>query len=362
MLEEIKKIKKIFEKSKNISILPSPDFRGDSFPASLGLFYSLKDSGENVNLIIDSFPEKFRFLKDNKIHFFTKGNFLISVKSARTKISQLFYEKKENGLNLYLKTNGEELKKENINLKPLDSQEILITLGIESFKKIKEILKEKPKEIINIDNQLENENYGDINLIEVSSPTLSEIVFDILISVDEKLFKKEVAEALLAGIVQGTGNFQSSKLTSQTLEKASFLIEKGADLKKITSKILPELDQNSLGLFGEILKKLRISEDKNLTWAILKKGDFLNSCSSPSDLVFSLEKLAQIVSPQKEFLVLWESEGSQPLTRGVFYSQNQASLRKILENFEGGQKGNGVLFSSKNQNCQKVKDKVIEII
>ncbi|MBZ9572872.1 hypothetical protein KJA17_01620 [Patescibacteria group bacterium] len=360
-MEDFKKAKKIIEQSKNISILPSPDFRGDSFPASLGLFYSLKDSRKNVNLLVGHFPEKFKFLKEGQTLLSPQGNFLISIKTAGTKISQLFYEKRKNGLNLFLKTNGEELKKENIALHSLRFGDLLITLGIESFKRVKEFLKEKPIIIINIDNQLENENYGTVNLIEVSSPSLSEIVFDFLISIDEKLFKERVTEALLAGIIQGTRNFQSLKLSSQTLQKASFLTEKGADLKKITSETLPELGQSSLNLFGEILQKLRVSEDKNLGWVILKKGDFLRTYSTPSDLVFSLERLALIL-PQKDFLILWESEGSEPLTRGVFYSQNQASLRKILENFEGGQKGNGILFSNKNLNCQKVKDKILKLI
>ncbi len=48
--------------------------------------------------------------------------------------------------------------------------------------------------------------------------------------------------------------------------------------------------------------------------------------------------------------------------RGVFYSPSQKKLEKILENFEGGQKGNGVLFKTKETDPEKVKDKVLEII
>ena len=361
-MEDFKKAKKIIEQSKNISILPSPDFRGDSFLASLGLFYSLKDSRKNVNLLVGHFPEKFKFLKEGQTLLSPQGNFLISIKTAGTKISQLFYEKRKNGLNLFLKTNGEELKKENIALHSLRFGDLLITLGIESFKRVKEFLKEKPSIIINIDNRLENENYGTLNLIELRAPSLSEIVFDFLISIDEKLLSEEVSNSLLAGIIQGTGNFQDPKLNSQTFQKTSFLIEKGANLREITSHLYGIEKEGSLRIFGRILSKLNFLPELNLAWVILKKDDFLSASSASSNLVFSLEKLALGILPQKDFLILWESEGSEPLTRGVFYSQNQASLRKILENFEGGQKGNGILFSSKNLDCQKVKDEILKLI
>lgn len=361
-MEDFKKIKKIIEKAQNITLLPSPDFRKDTFPATLALFYSLKKLDKNVNLIAENYPENFGFLVKKEWFHFSGANFLISIKTIKTKLSKLFYEKKENGLNLYLKTNGEELKKENIALHRLEIGGLLITLGIGSLKKVKEILKEKLQAIINIDNQLENENYGTVNLIEVSSASLSEIVFDFLISIDEKLFIKEVSNSLLSGIIQGAGNFQDPKLSSQTFQKASFLIEKGANLREITSHLCQIEKVSSFRIFGRILSKLNFSEDPNLGWVILRKDDFSKTSSVPSDLVFSLEKLAQGILPQKEFLILWESEGSQPLTRGVFYSQNQANLKKILENFEGGQKGNGILFSTRESNLQKVKDRVLELL
>ncbi|GAG30136.1 unnamed protein product, partial [marine sediment metagenome] len=135
----------------------------------------------------------------------------------------MFYEKTGQGLNLYFKTNGGELKKENFALHSLGVGELLITLGIGEAKKVKELLsKERAIPVINIDNQLENENYGQLNLIEVVSASLSEIVFDFLISIDKKLFIKETVNSLLLGIVEATRNFQTPEITSQTFQKVGF--------------------------------------------------------------------------------------------------------------------------------------------
>ncbi len=62
MVEEIKKVKKVIEKSRNIGLCCSPDFRKDTFPATLALFYTLKKLGKNVNFLNKEYPLKFNFL------------------------------------------------------------------------------------------------------------------------------------------------------------------------------------------------------------------------------------------------------------------------------------------------------------
>ena len=79
-MDEIKKAKQFIEEAQYISILPSPQFQEDSFPAALGLFYILKNSGKNVNLLNDNHPERFNFLVDEAAVHHPKADFLISIK------------------------------------------------------------------------------------------------------------------------------------------------------------------------------------------------------------------------------------------------------------------------------------------
>lgn len=361
-MEEIKKIKKVVEKSQAISLFPSPDFRKDSFPASLALFYSLKKLGKNVNLLSRDYPKRFSFLIKKEEVNFPEADFLISIKQVNTKISQLFYEKREDGLVLYLKTNGETLKKENIDIQPLDLGNLLLTLGVEDLKKVKKFLRKEPKFLINIDNQLDNKNYGDLNLVELSVSSLSEIVFDIISTIDKNLFDEKISNCLLAGILQGTSNFQNPKLSDQTFQKVSLLIEKGGDFKRITSQLYGGWGASSLRLFGRVLEKVNLSEDKELAWVVLTKKDFSEVEASPLDLRFTLEKLSSSLFPFKNFLVLWEGSNSPSLTRGVFYGPGKKIIEKILTRFTGEQKGDGVLFTAEESEPQKVKDEIINLI
>lgn len=361
-MQDLQKLKQIIKESQNISILPSPDFRKDSFPASLGLFYSLKKLGKNVNLLAEDYPRKYDFLVKKEKFCPSKADFLISIKEARTKLAHLFYEKTTTGLNLFLKTNGGELKQEDISLEPLDSGGPLITVGVADFKTTEKFLKEEPSSLINIDNQLENENYGRINLVTADSPTLSEIAFDFLESIDRQLFDANASNALLYGIVHGTSSFQNLKTNSQTFQKVSFLIERGANLKEITSHLYGQVGTNSLRVFGRVLSKLNVSEKHDIAWALLKKEDFDQTESSSADLRFTLEKLSSGIFPFQNFLVVWEAASSPLFVQGVFYSPNSKMIEKVLVKLKGSQKGNGVLFRTKETDLEKIKDKIIDSI
>jgi len=363
MRDNLKKVKRLITNFSNVQLLPSPELAKDIFPATLALFYSLRKLGKNVNLISGDYPEKFDFLIKKEELQLSKANFLISIKESSAKLSQIFYEKTDEGLNLYLKTNGGKLKRENIDFKPLDSESFLITIGIKSFKKVKDILNESRIEhIINIDKSADNENYGEINLIEPDFASFSEIVFDILESLDKNLFDIDISNSLAAGIIQGTSNFQDVKLNSKTFQKISFLMEKGVDFRKIISNFYKLKNTNSLRLFRRVLNKLKFSKDKNFGWVILSNSDFQESRSFPSDLPFTLEVLVSPIFPFQNFFCLWENKSSPINIRGVFYSLDKKLTQKISEKFEASEKGNGLLFKISDSDIEKIKNEIIDFI
>ena len=164
------------------------------------------------------------------------------------------------------------------------------------------------------------------------------------------------------GIVEATRNFQDKKLTSQTFQKVSFLINKGADLKEINSRLYRIENESSFQIFGIIFNKLNFLESLSLGWVLLREEAFLKANASSSNLKFALEKLTSGIFPFQNFLCLWESKNSPLITKGIFYSPNKKMRKRVLENFKGLEKGNGALFQSVEPDLQKVKDKIIDLI
>ncbi|NQU82595.1 MAG: hypothetical protein HQ539_01475 [Parcubacteria group bacterium] len=369
-MDNLKKTRKIIEKHQNIVILPSSDMKKDSYPAALGLCHALKKLGKNVSMLGNTYSETFSFLpKDCQTDSQQKADIRISIRETGAKLSDLFYEKIPNGINLFLKTSGGELKKEDVVFEKLNDKsdqtttkdEILITIGINSFTEIQGLIKEDPTYIINIDNDQKNENFGHANVIEPNSATLSEVVLQIISFISEDLFDKNISTPLLAGIIHQAPNIGHS-LNPQSFQKVGFLVEQGADLQTISKELNHKIQENPVHLFGEVLTKTHFSESHNLGWVTLKENDFVKTNSTPKDLRFTLKRISSNLFPFRNFLILWEQHDSPVTIKGIFYSPSKTLTEKVANHFKGVVKGKGVLFNTGEDSLQSAKDKLITIL
>jgi nanoRNase/pAp phosphatase (c-di-AMP/oligoRNAs hydrolase) len=219
--------------SKNIYLISSQG--PEAMSATLALFYTLKESGKNVNLILESLPENLKFLSPSLDFISYPKNFVISIPSNVAKVSQIHYEKTENDLKVHLTIENGIIKKDNLSFYFAEAKpDLIITLGVKDYKKqLSEnlnsygFLMESP--ILNIDNSKDNDNFGRINLIE--DKPLAEMILAML-----PAKSKEASNCLLASLVISTDNFKN-KLTAEVFEMAGSLMKNGADLEQIQNNI-----------------------------------------------------------------------------------------------------------------------------
>lgn len=357
--------KNLIEKSQNILILPSPELQGDSLGSALALFYTLKKLGKNANVKIGDVPEKFKFLINN---YSPSGrDFIISINTEDKEISQMRYEKNGKDLKIYLALNRGQFSHEDVSFAPLLGQEsalihydLLISIGAQSLENIPQNFWSLP--ILNIDNQPRNENFGEVNLIEMTS-SLAEIATNLIKSIDDQnSFDKETATCLLTGVIWSSQNFRNPKTRPKTFETSAFLIEKGADHQEIIQRLYKQKNISQIKLLGKILEKLIFYEPKEIYSASVKESDFQECQASSRDLAFVLEELKFHFRHLPNLLILWESHASPPLTKGIFYSPNYDLAGKILENFEGASKGSGVLFLIREADLNMAREKILNIL
>lgn len=365
----------LIKKSENILILPPADLQGDSLSSALALLYTLKKIGKNVNLLAEEFPEKFRFLSLDAL-----GDFIISVNTSGKEIAELRYEKNENYLKIYLTLKGGTVEEKDISfatheaVAPIKKDlifsfrpNLLITLGVGALEEVGEFFNQNSRlfyetPILNIDNNPSNENFGEINLIEITSCSLAEIATGLIESIDETALDKKNATRLLTGIISASYNFQSPKTCPKTLETASYLIEKGADHQAIIRHLYKTKSIPQIRLLGRVLEKLDFNKEKGLYSASLLSKDFEETQTSSRDLGFVLEELKFNFWKLPSLLILWESHSSPPLVKGVFYSLKQELTEKILANFEGVSKKEGALFLIKNPDIRAAKEEALKAL
>ena len=232
-MENILEVKQLISDSKSIYLVTSQE--PEAITSTMALFYTLKDLGKNVNLVLENLPENLKFLSPSLDFISYPKNFVISIPNSIAQISQIYYEKNDDALRVHLTLENGNIKKDNISFYFSEKKpDLIITLGVQDY--VKELSNKLDSfgflldsTILNIDNNQDNKKFGKINLLGEQS--LAEKIFDL-----SETINKESAICLLTGIVLYTENFKN-KVTADIFEKASKLMKQGADLKQIVENI-----------------------------------------------------------------------------------------------------------------------------
>ena len=233
-MENNTETKQFINDSKNIYLIPGKE--PATIACTLALFYTLKEIGKNVNLIIENFPETLNFLTPSLDFVSYPKNFVVSIPTKTAEVSQIYYEKNDEALKIHLMIENGIIKKDDINFYFSEEKpDLIITLGIKDYQsqlagKLNSFgfLLDSP--ILNIDNSQDNKNFGKINLTDNLS--ITEITLDLLKDLNSS-FNKNSANCLLSGLIIYTDNFKNFNVTANIFEVAGYLMKNGAELNII---------------------------------------------------------------------------------------------------------------------------------
>jgi len=109
---------------------------------------------------------------------------------------------------------------------------------------------------VNIDHHQSNPGYGDVALVDPSSPATGQIIFELI--KNQKLpFDREIAENLYVAISTDTGSFQYPNTTSRTFEIAAELVCTGIDVGRISQQLYENYPRRRIELLRALLDTMR---------------------------------------------------------------------------------------------------------
>lgn len=181
--------------------------------------------------------------------------------------------------------------------------------------------------VVNIDHHGSNEQFGQINLVEVTASSTAEIVAALLREIGDEFLEDVVAEALLAGIMAATDSFQKKTTTPRSLELASYLMGRGADQQKIVKHLYKTQPLHLLKLWGRIMSNIRSHDSLALMSATVTIEDLVQAHSSAADLPVVLEKIRSNYAGATNFAVFY-AEGKD--VTQIFIKSNQEGLIETL--------------------------------
>jgi len=373
MLNETQQLKQLMENSRQPLIIFGGEKSDDAAAAALALRLFFKKQGKPAEVAASDYvaPKRLSFLPEAGAIRPTLSHlqkFILKVDVSKVKLDTLSYDVKDGWLSIYLTPKEGRLTKNELRTAQTGFRyDLIIALGAPDLNSLGDIFHNNTDlfyrtPIINIDHRTGNEQYGQLNLIELTASSLSEIVFR-LIEKMEMAPDEPIATCLLAGMMSQTGGFKTPGIAPETLNLAGRLMAIGADREKIVRHLYRTRSIAALKLWGQALANLQYDREAGLVWATLTRDNFIRAGAEASDLKDLNNELVAGSPEAKICLLLFENpDAAEGGTRGWLTVERDYDARVLVAAFQpsGDKKTAG--FFLPNKNLKEAEETAIEEI
>ncbi len=373
MLNQEQQIFEQIKKANSILITFNKLWNGDAVASALALFLLLKKMDKNVDIAADQFEQgkMFNFLPsfdriENTLENLRK--FIVSVNISNAKVGQIKYKIEDKSLNFIIAPKEGFFTKDDVSSKSGDFKYDLVivmdTPDLESLGPIydndTEFFYKAP--IINIDHHSNNEEFGQINHVELTATSTAEIVFDLVSREYRNLIDEDIATCLLAGIISKTRNFKTSNVSPQALSFSSQLISMGARREDIVNRLYRSKSLGVLKLWGRVLARLTGAMDNKIVWSVLTSLDFEKTNTNVNDVNDVIDELIVNIPQAKIMMIMYEiKEKEEVVTKVLLSTTRNISAMKLVKEFNPSG-GKNVVKITVNKNIKEAEKDIINLV
>lgn len=240
MNNSFEEIRKAIDAAEIVAVMGHVNPDGDAVGASCALALMLEKLGKKVYVLLEDFAEKFKVAD----------------------IDRLIYRE-----------NYENLK--------CDLAICVDCSDAERLGRAKEVFYKAPKSIC-IDHHVSKGNFGDLNYIDATASSSSELVF--WLSEGAYELDKDIAALLYLGIIYDTGGFRHSNTGSKTMIAASKLMAYGIDFSEIYNEAFYTRNYSEAKILARAIDKSKSLFDGIFVYTIITKKDIEECESSEKEL------------------------------------------------------------------------------
>ncbi len=305
--------------SQRVLIALSSTPHGDTLGSSLAFAAFLRKLNKQVEVYCEtkdfgslSFLSGINRIKNEVV---LPKSFVISVSTENTKLDEISYNAGVNKVNIYLKPKEGVFAPEDISFgKGSAGFDLIVTIDTPSLEHLgavysqnAEIFFDTPK--VNIDNHINNENYGNINIVDITSASSAEIVYELIKDYEVSLIDKEIATALLTGIIAETNSFQRPHTTPNSFMKASELISYGANQQEIIQYLFKTKNFSVLKLWGRAMARIAHLTEFGTIYSVLSKQDIERSGTLDNEIPQVFDEFVSNVTDARLIFLFIERDG-----------------------------------------------------
>jgi nanoRNase/pAp phosphatase (c-di-AMP/oligoRNAs hydrolase) len=319
-LNENQQIIELIKKSNNILITTKGEFSIDAVAAGLGLISVFKKMNKPADIVIDDFkiPKNLAFLPQIKIiepRIYNLRRFIIKLDISHSQVDEISYDVHENHLDFIISPRNGFFNEKDISTSSSGFKyDLIVTLDTPDLESLGDVYNNDTEffyntPIINIDHNPNNENFGQINRVDLTATSVSEIVYSwIRESWGKEFINEEAVTCFLTGMIAKTRSFKTPAVTPRALEMVGELVAFGARREEIIKNLYRSRSLNTLKLWGSILARLKDDVADGIVWSYLTREDFKDLSTEEEDVAGVIDELIVNAPEAKVIVLFYEKE------------------------------------------------------
>ncbi|MDD5097570.1 MAG: bifunctional oligoribonuclease/PAP phosphatase NrnA [Candidatus Omnitrophica bacterium] len=189
------------------------------------------------------------------------------------------------------------------------------------------------KPVLNIDHHISNKFFGDVNWVEASASSCSEMIYKLYKQLRVQL-DKESALVLYTGIMTDTGSFRYSNTSSFTHQAVADLLKFGIDVVQVYRSTYENIPLSDVKSLLKLLGSVQFDAQGKIAWFKMNQDTHCRKqpCVDLADLALSFGRSIKAV----EVVVLFKENLKKHQLRVNLRSQGKVDVNKIAFLFGGG--------------------------
>ncbi len=188
------------------------------------------------------------------------------------------------------------------------------------------------KRVVNIDHHISNTGFGEVNWVDPSASSTSEILTHL--TADFSLtINAEAATCLLTGIIMDTGSYLYDSTTKNTHVATAFLLDQGADHASIRYNLFQNRPLQNVKFLGYLIGKMELMLNNQVV-LLTVSDELLNRFN------VAYEDLDEFISYVRDIsgveLAIIFKELSPEETKISLRSKKWCDVNELASNFNGG--------------------------
>jgi hypothetical protein len=232
------------KQANNVLVTVSANPSVDQLSAAIGLTLMLNKLGKHGTAVFSGkVPSTIEFLEPEKTLEKTTDSlrdFIIAL--DKSKADKLRYKVEENIVKIFITPYKTSISENDLNFSEGDfNVDVVVALGVAAQTDLDQAITANGRilhdaTVISINNGPGGE-LGGIHWLDEAASSLSEMVFSLSSDLDKSLLDKQIATALLTGIVAETERFSNEKTSPLTMSVSAELMKAGANQQLVATKL-----------------------------------------------------------------------------------------------------------------------------